>query len=58
MRTAAEIRDRIGELETAYDEYDPPTSELADEREALILRSIAELEWVLGEREEPPTFAD
>lgn len=50
MRTEAEIRDRITDLERQYDAHDPPTSTIEDEREVAILRAIEELEWVLEER--------
>lgn len=53
MRTDAEIRERIERLEARYDENDPPSSPTADELEVELLRAIAELEWALGEREEP-----
>lgn len=49
MRTEAEIRERIEELEAAYDRHDPPKSALEDETEVAILRAIEELEWVLEE---------
>lgn len=51
MRTEAEIRDRISELEAKYDDYDPPSSEFEDTAEVAILRAIEELEWVLEEYE-------
>ncbi|MFC6905937.1 hypothetical protein [Halalkalicoccus tibetensis] len=56
MRSNEAIRERIGELESAYDEQDPPASPLEDEQEAVLLRAIEELEWVLEEREEPPLY--
>jgi len=56
MRTEDEIRERIGELEAAYDRHDPPTSELEDEAEVAILRAIEELEWVLGEHDAESGF--
>ncbi|MFO7926952.1 MAG: hypothetical protein ACQET5_08190 [Halobacteriota archaeon] len=49
MRTEAEIRERIEKLESRYDDYDPPSSELEDTAEIAILRAIEELEWVLEE---------
>ena len=49
MRTEAEIRERIAELEAQYDDYDPPSSEFEDTAEVAILRAIEELEWVLEE---------
>ena len=49
MRTEAEIRERIAELESQYDDYDPPSSEFEDTAEVAILRAIEELEWVLEE---------
>lgn len=49
MRTEAEIRDRIEELEARYDDFDPPSSEYEDTAEVAILRAIEELEWVLEE---------
>lgn len=55
MRSPDEIRSRIDELEAEYDRQDPPSSELEDEHEAVLLRAIAELEWVLGEQDEAPT---
>lgn len=57
MRSPAELRDRIEELESLYDQQDPPTSELEDEHETVLLRAIAELEWVLGDRDDPPEFS-
>ncbi|WP_336343416.1 hypothetical protein [Halalkalicoccus ordinarius] len=54
MRSREEIRNRVEELESTYDEQDPPSSPLEDEQEAVLLRAIEELEWVLEEREEPP----
>ena len=56
MRTSEEIRERIEELEAAYDRHDPPTSELEDEAEVAILRAIEELEWVLEEHDEESGF--
>jgi len=49
MRTDAEIRERIADLEDQYDDYDPPSSEFEDIAEVAILRAIEELEWVLEE---------
>ena len=56
MRTEAEIRDRISELEAKYDDYDPPSSEFEDTAEVAVLRAIEELEWVLGEYEDSTDF--
>jgi hypothetical protein len=56
MRTEAEIRERIEQLEAAYDRHDPPTSRLEDEAEVAILRAIEELEWVLEEHDEDAGF--
>lgn len=56
MRTKAEIRSRLEQLEDRYDENDPPSSPVADELEIELLRAIAELEWVLEERDEPETL--
>lgn len=53
MRTEAAIRRRLEDLEARYDENDPPSSPTADELEVELLRAIAELEWVLDEREDP-----
>ena len=49
MRTDAEIRERIADLEDQYDDYDPPSSEFEDIAEVAILRAIEELEWVREE---------
>jgi hypothetical protein len=49
MRTEAELRERIADLEEQYDNYDPPSSEFEDVAEVAILRAIEELEWVLEE---------
>jgi hypothetical protein len=49
MRSESEIRERIAELESQYDDYDPPSSEFEDTAEVAILRAIEELEWVLEE---------
>ena len=57
MRTEAEIRHRIEELEEIYDQYDPPSSPLEDEQEVVLLRAIEELEWVLEDREDGPSFS-
>lgn len=54
MQSDEAIRERIAELESIYDDQDPPSSPLEDEQEAVVLRAIEELEWVLEEREEPP----
>jgi hypothetical protein len=56
MRSTAEIRERIAELESIYDDHDPPSSPLEDEREAVLLCAIEELEWVLEERKNPPDY--
>ena len=56
MRPAEEIRDRIKDLEDAYDRHDPPTSELEDNAEVAILRAIEELEWVLEKHDEESGF--
>jgi len=53
MRSEDAIRRRLEDLEARYDENDPPSSPTADELEVELLRAIAELEWVLGEREDP-----
>lgn len=53
MRPEDAIRHRLEELEGRYDENDPPSSPTADELEVELLRAIAELEWVLDEREDP-----
>jgi hypothetical protein len=55
MRSREAIEARVEELESTYDEQDPPSSPLEDEQEAVLLRAIEELEWVLEEREEAPT---
>jgi hypothetical protein len=52
MRTEAEIRERIADLEAEYDRHDPPKSALEDETEVAVLRAIEELEWVLEEFDE------
>ena len=56
MRSEDEIRERIAELESKYDEFDPPTSEFEDTAEVAILRAIEELEWVLEEYDESGGF--
>jgi len=56
MRSEDDIRARIDELEARYDANDPPSSPTADELEIELLRAIAELEWVIGDRDEPETF--
>ena len=56
MRSEAEIRGRIGELEENYNLHDPPGSPTEEELEVAILRAIEELEWVLGEREADEGF--
>lgn len=56
MRSDTAIRERIEELEARYDDQDPPSSPLEDEQEAVLLRAIEELEWVLEERSEPPGY--
>jgi hypothetical protein len=56
MRTEEAIRDRIAELESRYDDYDPPSSEFEDTAEVAILRAIEELEWVLEEYDEESGF--
>jgi len=53
MRAEDDIRRRLEDLEARYDDNDPPSSPTADELEVELLRAIAELEWVLDEREEP-----
>lgn len=53
MRDETAIRRRLERLEARYDENDPPSSPTADDLEVELLRAIAELEWALGEREEP-----
>ena len=56
MRTEDDIRERIAELESRYDDYDPPSSEFEDTAEVAILRAIEELEWVLEEYDESSGF--
>lgn len=53
MRSEDAIRRRIERLEEYYDENDPPSSPVADELEIELLRAIAELEWVIEERDTP-----
>lgn len=53
MRSEDEIRERLEYLEARYDQNDPPSSPTADELEVELLRAMAELEWVVGDREEP-----
>lgn len=52
MRTEEEIKDRLKQLEDEYDAHDPPASSIEEEKEVAILRAIAELEWVLAERDD------
>jgi len=52
------VRERIAALESKYDAHDPPSSPLEDEMEVAVLRAIEELEWVLGDRDEPPSFSE
>ncbi len=56
MRDEAAIRERIAELEEAYDATDPPVSPAEDETEVALLRAIEELEWVLEERRGDSSF--
>jgi hypothetical protein len=56
MRSEDEIRQRIEELEDAYDRHDPPSSEMEDEAEVAILRALEELEWVLEEHDAETGF--
>lgn len=56
MRSEAEIRERVGELEEHYNRHDPPASPAEEELEVALLRAIEELEWVLGEREADEGF--
>lgn len=55
MRSRSAIEARIDELEAAYDRQDPPSSPMEDHQEAVLLRAIEELEWVLEKREDPPS---
>jgi hypothetical protein len=56
MRSEADIRARLAELEERYNRHDPPASPVEEELEVAILRAIEELEWVLGERESTEGF--
>jgi len=56
VRSEAEIRSRIAELEEDYNLHDPPASPVEEELEVAILRAIEELEWVLGERDSTEGF--
>lgn len=56
MRSEAEIRSRLAELEEDYNRHDPPASPVEEELEVAILRAIEELEWVLGERDSTEGF--
>ncbi|MFB6079556.1 MAG: hypothetical protein ABEJ81_00935 [Haloferacaceae archaeon] len=56
MRSEAEIRARIDELERVYDAHDPPSSPTQEESEIALLRAIEELEWVLGARDDADEF--
>jgi hypothetical protein len=56
MRSEAEIRERIADLEARYDAHDPPASPAEEEAEIAVLRAIEELEWALGEREADGSF--
>lgn len=56
MRSEEDIRDRIRNLEDQYNDIDPPSSPVEDEMELAILRAIEELEWVLEEHDDEPTF--
>ena len=51
VRSEAEIRDRLEELEERYNRHDPPASPTEEALEVAVLRAIEELEWVLGERD-------
>lgn len=51
MKSEEHIRNRIAELERAYDKQDPPSSPQEEETEIELLRAIDELEWVLEEYE-------
>ena len=53
MRSEEAIRERLERLERRYDQNDPPSSPTADELEVELLRAIAELEWVIGDRADP-----
>jgi len=56
VRSEAEIRSRLEELEEDYNLHDPPASPVEEELEVAILRAIEELEWVLGERDSTEGF--
>ena len=56
MKSEHHIRNRIEELERAYDRQDPPSSPLEEEAEIALLRAIEELEWVLEESERELEF--
>ena len=56
MRSKAEIRARLAELEENYNRHDPPSSPTEEELEVAILRAIEELEWVLGDRDAEEGF--
>lgn len=58
MRDEQTVRERIATLEEKYDAHDPPSSPLEDEMEVAVLRAIEELEWVLGDRDDPPSFSE
>jgi len=51
VRSEADVRARLAELEENYNLHDPPGSPTEEELEVAVLRAIEELEWVLGERE-------
>lgn len=56
MRSEAEIRSRLEELEEHYNRHDPPASPVEEEFEVAVLRAIEELEWVLGDRDASEGF--
>ena len=56
MRSKAEIRARLAELEENYNRHDPPSSPTEEELEVAILRAIEELEWVLDEHDADDAF--
>ena len=56
MRSEAEIRSRLEELEEHYNRHDPPASPVEEELEVAVLRAIEELEWVLGDRDASEGF--
>ena len=56
VRSEAEIRERVAELERQYDAQDPPGSPTENETEIAVLRAIEELEWALGERDDDEAF--